>query len=212
MPGNPQASLFICNLDERVDERLLYEIMVQAGPLVDVYIPRDKETKRHKGYGFAEYNTEESAQYALTLFSGLVSLYKRLVRFSISGADKSSSFGGDKLAQALDSPSSNMNNTHYGSPKAALQQHVYPTFNPVHSNIYHNSPMVSLQQQHLHPAYNHAQVPVYGIQSGEGFPNPNTVLNTAAYAQNYNSQLSMLGQQALHTPPYFRHPHAHSSY
>lgn len=71
-----------------MDERILYEIMIQAGPLVDVYVPRDKETKRHKGYAFAEFTTETSAQYAVNLFSGLVCLHKKLLRFSISGQDK----------------------------------------------------------------------------------------------------------------------------
>ena len=71
------------NLDDKVDERVLYEIMVQAGPLIDVYLPRDKETKRHKGYGFAEYTSEISAQYAVSLFSGLVFLQKKLLRFSV---------------------------------------------------------------------------------------------------------------------------------
>jgi RNA recognition motif-containing protein len=85
MPGNPDATVYVGNLDERVDERVVYEIMVQAGPLVDVYFPRDKDSKRHKGYGFAEYETEESAQYALRLFSGLVYLCNRSVRFAISG-------------------------------------------------------------------------------------------------------------------------------
>ncbi|CAM6105904.1 unnamed protein product [Calypogeia fissa] len=88
MPGNTEATLYIGNLDERVDEKLLYEIMVQAGPLVEVYIPRDKETNRHKGYGFAEFCSEKSAQYALSLFSGLLTFYKRPVRLAISGADR----------------------------------------------------------------------------------------------------------------------------
>lgn len=88
MPGNPEATVFIGNLDEKVDERVLYEIMIQAGPLVDIYVPRDKETKRHKGYAFAEFTCEKSAQYAVSLFSGLVSLQKKMLRFSISGQDK----------------------------------------------------------------------------------------------------------------------------
>lgn len=71
------------NLDEKVDERVLYEIMVQAGPLVDLHMPRDKETKRHKGYAFAEFTTEKSALYAVNLFSGLVFLHKKLLRFSV---------------------------------------------------------------------------------------------------------------------------------
>jgi splicing factor 3B subunit 4 len=83
MPGNPLSTLFIGNLDDRVDERVLYEVMIQAGPLVDLYIPRDKETNRHKGYAFAEYETEEVAQYAIKLFSGLVCLHNKFVRFAV---------------------------------------------------------------------------------------------------------------------------------
>ncbi|KAL3699987.1 hypothetical protein R1sor_018009 [Riccia sorocarpa] len=94
MPANNQATLYIGNLDERVDERLVYEIMIQAGPVLRIYIPRDKESKRHKGYGFAEYESAESAQYALNLFSGLVSFYNRPVHFGIaSGGEKKFSQG-----------------------------------------------------------------------------------------------------------------------
>lgn len=81
----PDATVYIGNLDERVDERILYEIMIQAGPLVDVHIPRDNEAKKHRGYGFAEYTTESNAQYAVRLFSGLVCLHNRPLRFQISG-------------------------------------------------------------------------------------------------------------------------------
>jgi RNA recognition motif-containing protein len=85
MAGIPDATVYIGNLDERVDERILYEIMVQAGPLVNVNIPRDNDSKKHKGYGFAEYTTESNAQYAVRLFSGLVCLHNRPLRFQISG-------------------------------------------------------------------------------------------------------------------------------
>ena len=57
--------------------------MVQAGPVIDLYIPRDRESQKHKGYGFAEYDTEESAQYAVNLFSGLLILFDRPVKISV---------------------------------------------------------------------------------------------------------------------------------
>jgi len=85
MAGIPDATVYIGNLDERVDERTLYEIMVQAGPLVNVRIPSDNDAKKHRGYGFAEYTTESNAQYAVRLFSGLVCLHNRPLRFKISG-------------------------------------------------------------------------------------------------------------------------------
>lgn len=58
--------------------------------MVDLYIPRDKETDKPKGFAFAEYETEEIADYAIRLFSGLVTLYNRTLKFAISGQDKPS--------------------------------------------------------------------------------------------------------------------------
>ncbi|XVE60672.1 hypothetical protein DITRI_Ditri05aG0146900 [Diplodiscus trichospermus] len=90
MSGNSGCSVYIGNLDERVSERVLYDILIQAGRVVDLYIPRDKETDKPKGFAFAEYETEDVADYAVRLFSGLVTLYNRTLKFAISGQDKPS--------------------------------------------------------------------------------------------------------------------------
>jgi splicing factor 3B subunit 4 len=83
MARNPGCTVFIGNLDDRVPERVLYEILIQVGRVVDLHIPRDKETSRQKGYAFAEYETEEIAQYAVKLFSGLVRLHNKTLRFAV---------------------------------------------------------------------------------------------------------------------------------
>ncbi|CDP11518.1 unnamed protein product [Coffea canephora] len=87
---NPNCTVYVGNLDERVSDRVLYDILIQAGRVVDLYIPRDKETEKPKGFAFAQYETEEVADYAVKLFSGLVTLYKRTLKFAISGQDKPS--------------------------------------------------------------------------------------------------------------------------
>ena len=61
----------------------MYEILIQVGRVVDLHIPRDKETSRPKGFAFAEYETEEIAQYAVRLFSGLVRLHNRTLKFAV---------------------------------------------------------------------------------------------------------------------------------
>lgn len=66
-----------------MSDRVLYDILIQAGRVVDLYIPRDKETERPKGFAFAEYETEEIADYAVRLFSGLVTLYNRTLKFAV---------------------------------------------------------------------------------------------------------------------------------
>ncbi|CAI9267144.1 unnamed protein product [Lactuca saligna] len=90
MSSDPRDSctVYIGNLDERVSDRVLYDILIQAGRVVDLHIPRDKETDKPKGFAFAEYETEEIADYAVRLFTGLVTLYNKTLRFGISGKDK----------------------------------------------------------------------------------------------------------------------------
>lgn len=90
MAGNPKCTVYIGNLDERVTDRVLYDILIQAGRVVDLYIPRDRETDKPKGFAFAEFETEEIAEYAVRLFTGLVTLYNRTLKFAISGQDKAS--------------------------------------------------------------------------------------------------------------------------
>ncbi|XVF14569.1 hypothetical protein REPUB_Repub09cG0072400 [Reevesia pubescens] len=90
MSGKSGCSVYIGNLDERVSDRVLYDILIQAGRVVDLYIPLDKETEKPKGFAFAEYESEDIAEYAVRLFSGLVTLYNRTLKFAISGQDKSS--------------------------------------------------------------------------------------------------------------------------
>ncbi|XP_051151629.1 uncharacterized protein LOC127265715 [Andrographis paniculata] len=88
MVEKSSCTVYIGNVDERVMDRVLYDILIQAGPVVDLYVPRDKETDKPRGYAFAEYESEEIAEYAVKLFSGLVTLYKRTLKFAISGQDK----------------------------------------------------------------------------------------------------------------------------
>ncbi|KAK8652644.1 hypothetical protein V6N13_126671 [Hibiscus sabdariffa] len=90
MSGNSSCSVYIGNLDERVSDRVLYEILIQAGRVVGLYIPRDKETEKPKGFAFVEYENEDVADYAVKLFSGLVTLYNRTLKFAISGQYKTS--------------------------------------------------------------------------------------------------------------------------
>lgn len=71
------------NLDERVSDRVLYDILIQAGRVVDLHIPRDKDTDKPKGFAFAEYESEEIADYAVRLFTGLVTLYNRTLKFAV---------------------------------------------------------------------------------------------------------------------------------
>ncbi|KAL5843227.1 hypothetical protein ACOSQ3_009192 [Xanthoceras sorbifolium] len=87
---NSGCAVYIGNLDERVSDKVLYDIMIQAGRVLDLHVPRDRETDKPKGFAFAEYESQEIADYAVKLFSGIVVLYNRTLKFAISGQDKNS--------------------------------------------------------------------------------------------------------------------------
>jgi splicing factor 3B subunit 4 len=60
---NQDATAYVGNLDSQVSEELLWELFVQAGPVVNVYVPKDRVTNLHQGYGFVEFRSEEDADY-----------------------------------------------------------------------------------------------------------------------------------------------------
>ncbi|KAE8655921.1 RNA recognition motif-containing protein [Hibiscus syriacus] len=91
MPGNSSCSVYIGNLDERVCHRVLYDILIQAGKVVDLYIPRDKETDKPKGFAFVEYENEDVADYAIRLFSGLISGQDKASQNPLSAATSATS-------------------------------------------------------------------------------------------------------------------------
>ncbi|KAG5899944.1 hypothetical protein JTB14_002492 [Gonioctena quinquepunctata] len=49
---NRDATIYVGGLDDKVSESLLWELFVQAGPLVNVHMPKDRVTMMHQGYGF----------------------------------------------------------------------------------------------------------------------------------------------------------------
>ncbi|CAM0883880.1 unnamed protein product [Alopecurus aequalis] len=98
---NPARTVYVGNLDDKVSERVLYEILIQVGHIVDLHIPCDKETGRRKGFAFAQYETEEIANYAVALFSGLVQLNGKTLKFGLSGQDKPSSNGNNPVMPKL---------------------------------------------------------------------------------------------------------------
>ncbi|KAL7719076.1 Splicing factor 3B subunit [Entamoeba marina] len=79
---NLEATVHCGDLDNQVTEQLLYELMIQAGPVVSVNIPRDRVSGQHKGIGYVEYRTERDAEYALKIFSDNVTFYGKQVKFN----------------------------------------------------------------------------------------------------------------------------------
>ena len=84
---NQDATVYIGNLDEKVTEALLTELMIQVGPVVHTHIPRDRITQLHQGYGFVEFPGEADAEYAVKVMNG-IKLFGKPLRINKSSGDR----------------------------------------------------------------------------------------------------------------------------
>ncbi|KAJ5504686.1 Nucleotide-binding alpha-beta plait [Penicillium fimorum] len=82
-----EATVYIGNLDERVTDSLVWELMLQAGRIVNVHLPKDRVTQLHQGYGFVEFISEEDAEYASKIMNG-IRLHGKPIRVNKASADK----------------------------------------------------------------------------------------------------------------------------
>ena len=93
---NQDATCYVGNLDEQLTEELLWEMMLQAGPVSNVHLPRDKVTGSHQGYGFVEFRSEEDADYALKVMN-MVKLFGKPLRVNKASQDRRAVEVGAKL-------------------------------------------------------------------------------------------------------------------
>lgn len=82
---NQDATIYVGGLDEKVSETILWELFVQAGPVVNVHMPKDRITQNHQGYGFVEFMSEEDADYAIKIMN-MIKLYGKPIRVNKASA------------------------------------------------------------------------------------------------------------------------------
>lgn len=81
------STLYIGNLDERCSDALVWELMLQAGPVINVHLPKDRVTQTHQGYGFVEFGSEDDADYACKIMNQ-IRLWGKPIRVNKASADK----------------------------------------------------------------------------------------------------------------------------
>jgi len=82
---NQDATIYVGGLDEKVNEALLWELFVQAGPVVNVHMPKDRVTMQHQGYGFVEFLGEDDADYSIKIMN-MIKLFGKPVRVNKASA------------------------------------------------------------------------------------------------------------------------------
>ncbi|PHH74601.1 hypothetical protein CDD80_2974 [Ophiocordyceps camponoti-rufipedis] len=85
-----EATVYIGNIDERAPPAMIYEIMLQMGPIQNIHMPRDRVTQNHQGFGFVEFRGPEDADYAAQVMNG-IKLYGKPLRVNKASADKQKS-------------------------------------------------------------------------------------------------------------------------
>ncbi|OCT93915.1 hypothetical protein XELAEV_18011578mg [Xenopus laevis] len=93
-------TLFVGNLDCSVNEEILYELFLQAGPLTKVTVAKDKEGNS-KAFGFVCFKHSESVPYAKALLNG-IRLYGRPIKVHYQ-------FGSSFSSEEINTPHSSDN-------------------------------------------------------------------------------------------------------
>jgi RNA recognition motif-containing protein len=65
---NMPNKLFVGGIPFRMGESELRELFSQAGEVASVFIPKDKETRRPRGFAFVEMEDEKRVQKAIDMF------------------------------------------------------------------------------------------------------------------------------------------------
>lgn len=76
MSTNSKRTIYVGGLAEEVDEKVLNAAFIPFGDIVDVQIPVDYETEKHRGFAFIEF---ESAEDAAAAIDNMVSLCEKVI-------------------------------------------------------------------------------------------------------------------------------------
>ena len=69
--GGPISSkIFVGNLNYETTQDELTEFLAEAGDIVDVFLPNDRETGRPRGFAFVEFSSSDEAAEAIERFDG----------------------------------------------------------------------------------------------------------------------------------------------
>mgnify|MGYP003545839171 CR=1 FL=1 len=64
--SDPQCRLYVGNISFCITEEDVRDMFNTIGGVKDVYLPRVHRSRRHKGYGFVEMNSNEEAVNAIS--------------------------------------------------------------------------------------------------------------------------------------------------
>ncbi|XP_039284406.1 peptidyl-prolyl cis-trans isomerase E [Nilaparvata lugens] len=87
MTTNQKRTVYVGGLAEEVDEKVLHAAFIPFGDIVDVQIPLDYETEKHRGFSFIEFELAEDAAAAIDNMNDS-ELFGRTIRVNLAKPQK----------------------------------------------------------------------------------------------------------------------------
>ncbi|KAM3958237.1 LOW QUALITY PROTEIN: peptidylprolyl isomerase cyclophilin-33 [Aphomia sociella] len=84
---NSKRTIYVGGLAEEVDEKVLNAAFIPFGDLVDVQIPLDYETEKHRGFAFIEFENAEDAAAAIDNMNDS-EVFGRTIRVNIAAPQR----------------------------------------------------------------------------------------------------------------------------
>ncbi|KAI4470397.1 peptidyl-prolyl cis-trans isomerase [Holotrichia oblita] len=83
MGSNSKRTIYVGGLAEEVDEKILNAAFIPFGDVVDIQIPLDYETEKHRGFAFIEFENAEDAAAAIDNMNDS-ELFGRTIRVNLA--------------------------------------------------------------------------------------------------------------------------------
>lgn len=87
-----KCTIYVGGLSEEVTEKILHNVFITFGELVDIQLPLDYETQKHRGFGFIQFESAEDAAAAIDNLDDS-ELFGRTIRVNLArpvgGGDRS---------------------------------------------------------------------------------------------------------------------------
>lgn len=87
MSTNPKRTIYVGGLAEEVDEKVLNAAFIPFGDIVDIQIPLDYETEKHRGFAFVEFEAAEDAAASIDNMNDS-ELFGRTIRVNLAKPQK----------------------------------------------------------------------------------------------------------------------------
>ncbi|XP_063222842.1 peptidyl-prolyl cis-trans isomerase E isoform X2 [Bacillus rossius redtenbacheri] len=87
MSANPKRTVYVGGLAEEVDDKVLHAAFIPFGDILDIQIPLDYESEKHRGFAFVEFEAAEDAAAAIDNMNDS-ELFGRTVRVNLAKPQK----------------------------------------------------------------------------------------------------------------------------